>query len=850
MDGTSKNDGGLAGRKFINPLVTFTASDSLFPFVDYVANATYIRADFLLNAIFSTDNLRTVQLVLIMTSFVVTFSIVKILYSTKFSYFTYIPEPITVLGFGLAFGKIAVEFNLKLQYFNQVTFFTLFLPSIIFEAVLHLQKVYFVRNISVVLMFGVVGTFMNFSLLTCCLWLLSLTSLFKSEGLHFSPAAFYLLAILLTSVSTVMVLSVLGEMQVDPSLYFIFVGESVINDGITLLIFGYVYSLSCRPHILGNENIFVWTGFGAVVMMTKILGGCAIGAVFGFFTCFLTKFTVSCPTIEPLLILSTGYGLYLFCFGISWDGVFALMVFGLIQTSYSFENISTKSKITVKRFAHMASEIAESLIFLVVGYTVIVDEHEWRTYFILLSFLLCTVMRFFVVYFLSGLANYFRVLPTAISPTQKFVISFCGLRGVIGHSLVEVVDPKCLTAIGISPPLLQTATIFITFFSVMFIGLTMRPLLRLFKMKSKRQPISLFLTLSEEVLIKMKVCVQEIAIASEGNALLDQLAKWDQKYIRPVLLRDPTPPDHILNAFAKVTEALHYASLAADEARANRYLSKVQLSSRNIPALSLITLTNLAADRISPRRSSVFEPNYSPMVSHFSKSDSDLARNLRVFEAKERWKKQKKDRCLCCRSRAKYRNHSIRFRLSDTETPPMYAASSGSIDRAGKKRNRESSASPANSFHTSPSVSYSEAPSCSFCGFCRKLCRCPTKVQRQEHTRAHEMSLIFREKRYVEPEEVTYTDRLRYAIRLKQSAIRLQQLTASTTNLFRGMLTALSVDRLPNIVRTSMVEQKRRTVQLRTQRRSSNFTLPPNLIPQDSDQENRDTGSPVVYRDY
>uniref|UniRef100_A0A183AXF5 Sodium/hydrogen exchanger n=1 Tax=Echinostoma caproni TaxID=27848 RepID=A0A183AXF5_9TREM len=481
----------------------------------------------LLTNLFHLDKMYRNSLLVVVTLFITVCGLVKLGYRFRFSCLQYIPEPITILLIGVIFGNIANYCNVELKYFNDRTFFVVFLPPIIFEAVLHLQKHYFLRNLLVILLFGFVGTLFVFLLISCGLWLI--ICLFPSVLGNWTPrpVAFFLFATLVSSVDSVIIIGILGEMRVHPSLYFIFVGESIINDGVTLVLFDFIYSISCTDEV--KLNSFKLSIFGFIVLIVKFLGSCLLGAIVGSMTSFLTKYTYKYTMIEPLIVLSAGYLAYLIDFGISWPGVFSLLVFGLIQTTYTFENISVKSFITIKRLAHMTAAVSESLIFLSIGYTLVIHKQVWNAKFIAISLVLCTLSRFLVVYFLSSLANFFHWMGKPITKTMKFVIAFCGLRGALSHSLVEIIDPRCLQRVGVNPAMYQTTTVFITFFAIVIIGAFLRPLLHIFQMRIEKQPLSLFVTVNEEVMHKTISAIEDITGLSGSGILEASLRKFDER---------------------------------------------------------------------------------------------------------------------------------------------------------------------------------------------------------------------------------------------------------------------------------------------------------------------------------
>ena len=56
-------------------------------------------------------------------------------------------------------------------------------------------------------------------------------------------------------------------------------------------------------------------------------------------------------------------------------------------------NISQKSHTTIKYFMKMLANISETVIFMFLGLSTVVDTHDWDTAFVLLTLLFCLVYR-------------------------------------------------------------------------------------------------------------------------------------------------------------------------------------------------------------------------------------------------------------------------------------------------------------------------------------------------------------------------------------------------------------------------------------------------------------------------
>lgn len=780
---------------------------------------------FVATSLFHLDNMFVNSVLIVVTAFVLVCSVVKLSYRSRLRYLDYLPEPITILLIGVLFGGVANYYDVQLRYFNDQTFFVIFLPPIIFEAVLNIHRKYFIRHLLVILIFGFIGTLSTIFLVGSSLWLINEISSLGLGDLNPHPVAFYLFAILVGSVDSVIIIGILGEMQVHPSLYFIFIGESMINDGVTLIVFDYIHSFGCALQAQLSFNPWAVMGLCSFVLLIKVFGSCILGATFGSITAFLTKYTYKHTLVEPLIVLSAGYLTYLFDYGVSWHGVFALLVFGIIQTVYTFENISGKSRITIKRLAHMTAEVAESLIILTIGYRLAKYEQVWNGKFIAVSMLLCIIWRVLVVFVLATMTNWMRSMTMPITQTMKFVIGFCGLRGAVSHSLVEIINPKCLQAVGVNPNMYQTTAVFITFFTIVIIGVFLRPLLRLLQTRFEKQSVSLMTTLNEEVIQKAINAVEEIAGLSEASILKNHLKNFNQRYVRPILLRDSTPPDRILEDFRKITIALHYASLQSGKLNKPIYSTSQQgfkklqfrstetstaaisttyqqpehcnLREDNRPSLSgfdafMQTDTLWRTDTITINLNTLLSEPELTQVGRRKRSKHGCAHSLKQCV------KQFGAVCSCCPgSNFRRDNQSLRDiekylqqkrqAIEELQTMGSTAVDVADFDHLtgpSVQRYLTDSSSPPKYSSTITTTS-DTSPETSGCSKCMPSIMSIT-MPSQTPSKHSEVSRLLINRRYNTQESVSYLDHIRQTIHLKQNALRIQQ-TVSKGSIYRRL---------------------------------------------------------------
>ena len=106
---------------------------------------------------------------------------------------------------------------------------------------------------------------------------------------------------LMSAVDPVAVLTIFDEIGVNKSFYFLVFGESLFNDGVSVVLYNAMVGLDKNPNA-GLDQYFM-----AVLSFFFVAGGgLMIGFIVGAFSAFFCKFTGHTRVIEPLVILFSG----------------------------------------------------------------------------------------------------------------------------------------------------------------------------------------------------------------------------------------------------------------------------------------------------------------------------------------------------------------------------------------------------------------------------------------------------------------------------------------------------------------------------------------------------------------
>merc|ERR1712141_919720 len=202
-----------------------------------------------------------------------------------------------------------------------------------------------------------------------------------------------------------------------------------------------------------------------------VFGGFFVGLVVGFITSFIVKFTKHTQVIEPFLILATGFFSYVLAETFHWSGIISLIGCGVVQKRYAFQNTSKSSLSTVKNLVTTLATFSDCVIFLFLGIVTVSRPNDlyWHWGFSLWTCLLCLIIRFIGVFFLSAILNLRRF--HKISIQEQIIIGYGGLRGAVGFSLAVILFQQDG---GELSKIFLTTTLFMVYFTVFLQGGTIK----------------------------------------------------------------------------------------------------------------------------------------------------------------------------------------------------------------------------------------------------------------------------------------------------------------------------------------------------------------------------------------
>ncbi|XP_074062930.1 sodium/hydrogen exchanger 3 [Macrotis lagotis] len=483
-------------------------------------------------------------------------SLAKIVFHLSHKVTSVVPESALLIVLGLILGGIVWAADHIASFtLTPTVFFFYLLPPIVLDAGYFMPNRLFFGNLGTILLYAVIGTVWNAATTGLSLYGVYLSGIMGE--LSIGLLDFLLFGSLIAAVDPVAVLAVFEEVHVNDVLFIIVFGESLLNDAVTVVLYNVFDSFVS----LGADKV---TGVdcvkGIVSFFVVSLGGTLIGIIFAFLLSLVTRFTKHVRIIEPGFVFILSYLSYLTSEMLSLSAILAITFCGICCQKYVKANISEQSATTVRYTMKMLASGAETIIFMFLGISAVDPSiWTWNTAFILLTLVFISVYRAIGVVLQTWLLNKYRMVQLEI--IDQVVMSYGGLRGAVAYALVVLLDEKKVKAKN----LFVSTTIIVVFFTVIFQGLTIKPLVQWLKVKkSEHREPKLNEKLHGRAFDHILSAIEDISGQIGHNYLRDKWSNFDRKVLSKLLMRRSAQKsrDRILNVFHELNlkDAISYVA--------------------------------------------------------------------------------------------------------------------------------------------------------------------------------------------------------------------------------------------------------------------------------------------------
>jgi len=300
--------------------------------------------------------------------------------------------------------------------FDPEFFFIFLLPPIIFNTGLRMGPLFF-RHITPIIMFALFGT--TVSAIATALILYGIVKLGLSGGFEPTLAELLTFGALISSTDPVSTLAVFQVKRVDPRLFYLCFGESVLNDALAIVLF---YSFGKFVSISNEEN-----DVGAALkkflvdLFLNFVGSSVLGTFGGACAGFLFKQIDMRQNrlVEISVYVLLVYIPFLISEILHLSGIVTILFTGVAANRYIVPNLSAITKVNSDMVFRLGAHLAETAIFLELGLSVFGMVGYWNWVFIGWATLACLVARALNVYPLAFIFNRLLLFRDRIpSPTS------------------------------------------------------------------------------------------------------------------------------------------------------------------------------------------------------------------------------------------------------------------------------------------------------------------------------------------------------------------------------------------------------------------------------------------------
>uniref|UniRef100_A0A3Q3WLF2 Sodium/hydrogen exchanger n=1 Tax=Mola mola TaxID=94237 RepID=A0A3Q3WLF2_MOLML len=467
-----------------------------------------------------------------------------------------IPESALLICFGFILGGIIWGAD-KVQTFKltPTVFFFYLLPQIILDAGYSMPNKLFFSNMGAILVYAVIGTCWNAASLGLSLWGCHMGG--AMGDLDIGLLQYLLFGSLISAVDPVAVIAVFEQVHVNEVLFIMVFGESLLNDGVTVVLFNV---FDAFVSLGGSKINAVEIIKGIISFFVVAFGGSLLGFVFGLLISLLTRCTKNIQIIEPGFIFVLGYLSYLTAEMLSLSAILSIVFCGMCCQKYINANMDESSVNTVRYVMKVLANGSETIVFVFLGISAI-DKAiwVWNTGFILLTLLFIFVYRIIGVFILTWILNKFRLVPLEV--IDQVIMSYGGLRGAVAYGLATMLDDKKIK----EKNLMVCTTLIVVYFTVILQGVTMKPLVTWLKVKrAAANEVTLIEKQQNKVFDHMLVAIEDISGQIGHNYMRDKWNHFEEKWMSKLLMKPSARKnrDYIFSVFHQLNlkDAMSYVA--------------------------------------------------------------------------------------------------------------------------------------------------------------------------------------------------------------------------------------------------------------------------------------------------
>ncbi|WZN66484.1 sodium/hydrogen exchanger [Chloropicon roscoffensis] len=310
------------------------------------------------------------------------------------------------VGAGLLVQYLSGDQSEQKWFTFQPRFFFLFLlPPIIFDSGFGLNMKAFFRNFVSICTFAFFGTFVS--------------------------------AVVSDATDPVTVLAIFHSLKVEPKMYSLVFGESVLNDAVAIVLYKTLVSFK------GKTVSVKSCGLAVGQFLTIFVGSFTVGIVVALVSSLLFKKASFArakntdTTLQVAIAVLFPYCAYMIAEGLTLSGIVAILFTGVTMAHYTLKNLGAEASAQLKSFFRVLASLAETFIFIYIGEEMFLANQTWRHISLTgVAFGAVLISRVFNIFPGAWILNLFTKRPEKKIPfTYQKMLWFSGLRGGIAFAL-------------------------------------------------------------------------------------------------------------------------------------------------------------------------------------------------------------------------------------------------------------------------------------------------------------------------------------------------------------------------------------------------------------------------------
>jgi len=326
------------------------------------------------------------------------------------------------------------------------------LPFLLFAGAIHINGSMIRAERWAILTYATIGTVLSTFLVGWMLYWLCRVLGFPLSFLHC-----LLFGAMISPTDPIAVISILRQAHIPASLEAKISGESLLNDGVAVVLFIAIYE------IVSPGPIQFDAGHITLLFLQEAGGGLVLGALLGYCGFFLLK-SIDHYQVEVMITLALVMGGSLLADRLHFSAPLAMVVAGVITGNKSrAEVMSDTTRDYVDKFWEMTDEFLNAILFLLVGLELLVLPYN-RIY-IVLGFL-CIPIVLFARYLSVLLPKRFLKYLTTFEKNAIPILTWGGLRGGLSVAMALSIP------IEMEGELFLVITYIVVLFSILVQGLT------------------------------------------------------------------------------------------------------------------------------------------------------------------------------------------------------------------------------------------------------------------------------------------------------------------------------------------------------------------------------------------